>query len=75
VLRREPLRHNLGWMQRQVAAGVPRALIANQVLQAAGLRQLAGLECYEGLWGTGDRNADRAMALGLMQRVHVLARS
>jgi D-serine dehydratase len=86
VLQREPLAHNLGWMQRHVqargialaphgkttlspelfaaqleagawgitfasvhqlalgvAAGVRRALIANQVVQAADLRQLAAL--------------------------------
>jgi len=188
TLRRAPLQHNLGWMQRHVAAagialaphgktsmspqlfhaqldagawgisfatvqqlalgvaaGVPRALIANQVLQPADLRQLAGLlqhqpglrapflldspaqlalieaarlplarevllelglpggrtgcrspeealalaraahaspavrlagiECYEGLWGRGESEADRAMADGLMQRVHALAQA
>ncbi|ACB32361.1 D-serine deaminase [Leptothrix cholodnii SP-6] len=186
VIRREPLAHNLGWMQRHVAAagialaphgkttlspqlfaaqveagawgitfanvhqlalgvagGVRRALIANQVIQAGdlhqlaalraqhpGLRapffidsaaqlalieaqalpaplevllelglpggrtgcrgheqalalaravhaspalQLAGISTYEGLWGSGDDAADRALAEGLMQRVHALA--
>jgi D-serine dehydratase len=186
VIRRDPLAHNLGWMQRHVASagialaphgkttmaphlfaaqveagawgitfanvhqlalgvagGVRRALIANQVIQAgdlrrlaalraqhAGLRapffidsaaqlvlieaaapdrplevlielglpggrtgcrshaealalaravhaspalQLAGISTYEGLWGSGDDAADRALAEGLMQRVHALA--
>jgi D-serine dehydratase len=126
-----------------VAAGVPRALIANQVVQAADLRALAallqahpglqapflidsvaqlamveqarlpvalavlvelglaggrtgcrsadealalaraahaspavrllGLSTYEGLWGQGDDDADRALAEGLMQRLQALA--
>ncbi|MBK7617063.1 MAG: alanine racemase [Vitreoscilla sp.] len=186
VLRQGPLQHNLGWMQRLVAAqgialaphgkttmspqlfqqqlaagawgitfanlqqlavglasGVRRAVIANQVLQAQDLRhladlqsrhadlqvmflldsaeqlalieaealpraldvllelgldggrtgcrthdaalalarrahasaavRLAGIECYEGLWGTGDSAADARMALGLMLRVQALA--
>lgn len=186
VLRRDPLQHNLGWMQRHVAeagialaphgkttlspqlfqaqlaagawglsfatvqqlalgvaAGVQRAVIANQVLQAGDLRALAalrtrhpglqapflldsaaqlaqieaaalrqpfevllelglpggrtgcrsqdealslaraarasaavhlvGIECYEGLWGRGDSDADRALADALMARVQALA--
>jgi D-serine dehydratase len=186
VLRREPLQHNLGWMQRLVASqgialaphgkttmspqlfqqqlaagawgitfanlqqlavgvasGVRRAVIANQVLQAQDLRHLAvlqtrhadlqvmflldsteqlalierealpraldvllelglaggrtgcrsheaalalarrahastavrlvGIECYEGLWGSGDSAADTQMAQGLMARVQALA--
>lgn len=187
VIRREPLQHNLGWMQRHVAAagialaphgkttmspqlmreqlaagawgitfatvqqlalgvaaGVRRAVIANQVLQAQDLHhlaalltrqpelrvmflldsaeqlalieaqalpmalevllelglaggrtgcrsheaalalarrahaspavRLAGIECYEGLWGSGDPAADAALVQGLMQRVHAVAR-
>ena len=35
--------------------------------------RLAGIECYEGLWGTGDSAADARMALGLMLRVQALA--
>jgi D-serine dehydratase len=37
--------------------------------------RLAGIECYEGLWGTGESTADQAMAQGLMQRVHALAQA
>lgn len=186
TLRRAPLQHNLGWMQRLVtsqgvalaphgkttmspqlfqaqlaagawgitfanvqqlavgvASGVRRAVVANQVLLAPDLRHLAdlqaqhadlqvmflldsvaqlalieaeglpraldvlvelglaggrtgcrthdaaldlarrahastavrlvGIECYEGLWGTGDSAADAAMAQGLMNRVQDLA--
>lgn len=186
VIRREPLQHNLGWLQRHadaagialaphgkttmspqlfrqqidagawglsfasvhqlalgVAAGVRRALIANQVLQRDDLARLAGLlaahpglqvaflldsqaqlaaieaaaqplafdvlielglpggrtgcrdadqalalaraahasaavrlagvEAYEGLWGSGDSAADTALVQGLMQRLHTLA--
>ena len=186
VLRRAPLQHNLGWMQRLVApqgialaphgkttmspqlfqaqlaagawgitfanvqqlaigvaSGVRRAVIANQVLQRQDLQHLAtlqaqhadlqlmflldslaqlalieaeglpraldvlvelglaggrtgcrtheaaldlarrahasaavrlvGIECYEGLWGTGDSTSDTQMARGLMQRVQALA--
>lgn len=35
--------------------------------------RLAGIECYEGLWGSGDSAADSALVQGLMQRVHALA--
>ena len=33
-----------------------------------------GLECYEGLWATGDTGADSLLVERLMQRVHELAR-
>jgi D-serine dehydratase len=35
--------------------------------------RLVGVECYEGLWGTGDSAADTQMAHGLMQGVQALA--
>jgi D-serine dehydratase len=36
---------------------------------------LAGVECYEGLWGSGDDAADRALVDGLMDRVQALAQA
>jgi len=51
-----------------------QAIALARRLHASAAVRLAGIECYEGLWAKGLSEADRALAQGLMQRVHVLAR-
>jgi len=42
-------------------------------IDAGNATQLVGIECYEGLWGTGDSQADAALADKLMARVVAVA--
>lgn len=51
-----------------------QAIALARQLHASVAVRLAGIECYEGLWATGRSGDDRALAEGLMQRVHALAR-
>ena len=53
--------------------GHEQALALARRLHASPAVQLAGIECYEGLWAKGDSEADRALAQRLMQRVQALA--
>ena len=50
------------------------ALALAGAAHASAAVRLAGIECYEGLWGSGDSTADTALVDSLMQRVHALAR-
>ena len=49
------------------------ALALARAAHASPAVRLAGIACYEGLWGSGESEADTRMAQGLMQRVHTLA--
>jgi D-serine dehydratase len=49
------------------------ALALAHAAHASTAVRLAGIECYEGLWGSGDSAADSALVHGLMQRLHRLA--
>jgi len=53
--------------------GHEQAVALARRLHASAAVQLAGIECYEGLWAKGSNDADRALVDGLMQRVHALA--
>jgi D-serine dehydratase len=50
-----------------------QALELARAVRASTAVRLVGLECYEGLWATGDTQADTALVDTLMQRVHELA--
>ena len=49
------------------------ALVLARAVRASTAVRLVGLECYEGLWATGDTQADTALVDTLMQRMHELA--
>lgn len=51
-----------------------QALALARAAHASPALRLVGLACYEGLWTTGDTEADTALVDGLLQRVHRLAR-
>jgi D-serine dehydratase len=51
------------------------ALALARAAHASSAVRLAGIECYEGLWGSGDSAADSALVQGLMTRVHTLAQA
>jgi D-serine dehydratase len=51
------------------------ALALARAAHASPAVTLAGLSTYEGLWGSGDSAADRALVDGLMQRVHALVQA
>jgi D-serine dehydratase len=51
------------------------ALSLARAAHASPAVRLAGIECYEGLWGSGDSAADSDLVQGLMARVHALAQA
>ena len=50
-----------------------QALALAQALHQSKAVRLVGIECYEGLWATGDSTKDQAFASTLMARVHAIA--
>ncbi|KTT14463.1 amino acid deaminase [Pseudacidovorax intermedius] len=50
------------------------AIALARALGASAAVRLVGIECYEGLWATGDSAADSALATALMDRVQAVAR-
>ncbi|VWX57186.1 Amino acid deaminase [Burkholderiales bacterium 8X] len=51
-----------------------QALQLAERLHASSAVRLVGIECYEGLWATGDESADKALVDGLMNQLETVAR-
>lgn len=50
------------------------AMALARAVRASAAVRLAGIECYEGLWATGESEVDRARVDALMDRVDAVAR-